>query len=65
MTTPLIQFVCIKPEHRPRTLTAQSSLTIHEGGWAYCPHGAGEGHAWHRIVPLKRDSAMAARRKES
>jgi hypothetical protein len=55
MTANLIDFVCVRIEHRPRALSDRPCLTIHFGGWAYCPQSSNDGHEWHRIAPSSRD----------
>jgi hypothetical protein len=47
MAGPLIEFVCISTAHRPRHLGEHAStVTVHNGRWAYCDSPADEGHEW-------------------
>jgi hypothetical protein len=41
----LVEYVCANPEHRPPHDAPQPILRF-EGGAAYCPLGADDGHDW-------------------
>jgi len=44
---PLIEFVCIAAAHKPhRSGEHASTVTVHEGRWAYCDSPAEDGHDW-------------------
>jgi hypothetical protein len=55
MGATLIRFVCVRAEHRPKTFAADPALTIHEGGWAFCPQSTVGDHQWQLITPRTRD----------
>jgi hypothetical protein len=55
MAATLIHFVCVRADHRPRTLADRPALTIHGGGWAFCPQSQAGEHEWHQISPRTRD----------
>lgn len=55
MTATLIDFVCVRADHRPQTLADRPALTIHGGGWAYCRQSAASEHRWQRINPRTRE----------
>jgi hypothetical protein len=55
MVATLIHFVCVRSDHRPRTLADQPALTIHRGGWAYCRQSTVGEHDWRHISPRTRD----------
>ena len=47
MTGPLIEFVCVAAAHKPhRSGEHASTVTVHEGRWAYCDSPAEDGHDW-------------------
>jgi hypothetical protein len=47
MAGPLIEFVCIAAAHKPhRSGEHASTVTVHEGRWAYCDSPAEDGHDW-------------------
>jgi hypothetical protein len=47
MAGPLIEFVCIAAGHRPqRSGEHASTVTVHEGRWAYCDSPVEAGHDW-------------------
>src|SRR2546428_623962 len=50
MERSLIQWICVRPEHRKkRPADPSSPFNVHEvGGWSYCPAGELEGHRWYR-----------------
>jgi len=57
MAGPLIEFVCIAAAHRPRHQGEHpSTVTVHNGRWAYCDSPADDGHDWVTSggVPLDR-----------
>jgi len=45
----LVKFVCIAKAHA--TSRSEAALTIHEGGWAFCPAGAGADATAHQWEP--------------
>jgi hypothetical protein len=47
-----IEFVCLNPKHPPRRITISGFVTIHDGGWAFCPDAGLEAHQWKHIDPL-------------
>jgi hypothetical protein len=55
MAETLIDFVCVRADHRARTLADRPALTIHSGGWAFCPQSQAGGHEWRHINPSTRD----------
>lgn len=55
MPTTLIHFVCVRADHRPRSLADRPVLTIHRGGWAYCRQSAVSEHEWELIKPRTRE----------
>jgi hypothetical protein len=65
MTARLIHFVCVRFDHRPRTLTDRPALTIHSGGWAFCPQSLGGEHEWQHISPRTRDELASWARSAS
>ena len=47
MAGPLIEFVCIATAHRPRHVGEHAStVTVHDGRWAYCDSAAEDQHEW-------------------
>jgi len=47
MAGPLIEFVCITAAHRPqRDGEHASTVTVHQGRWAYCDSPVEAGHEW-------------------
>ena len=47
MAGPLIEFVCVATAHRPYLRGEHAStVTVHEGRWAYCDSPAEDGHDW-------------------
>jgi hypothetical protein len=53
----LVKFVCVAKTHSNGT--SDSSLTIHEGAWAFCSHGAdARGHEWRPSDGLPLMDAM-------
>ena len=51
----LIQWICVRAEHRAHPIDPSTPFTVRdEGGWAYCPCGAAEGHAWYRTGGVTR-----------
>jgi hypothetical protein len=47
MAGPLIEFVCIAATHKPHhTGEHASTVTVHEGRWAYCDSPVEAGHEW-------------------
>jgi hypothetical protein len=65
MAATLIDFVCIRAEHRPRTLADRPALTIHNGGWAYCRQSLAGEHEWRHISPRTRDELASWARSAS
>jgi hypothetical protein len=65
MTARLIHFVCVRFDHRPRTLADRPALTIHSGGWAFCPQSLGGDHEWQHISPRTRDELASWARSAS
>jgi hypothetical protein len=55
MAATLIHYVCVRADHRPRTLADRPELTIHGGGWAYCRRSEASEHKWRHITPQTRD----------
>ena len=55
MAGTLIHFVCVRADHSPKTLADRPAVTIHSGGWAYCPQSSADGHEWEHISPRTRD----------
>ena len=46
MAAKLIAYECDAADHQPSVLHADK-LTVHEGGWAFCPFDArADGHHW-------------------
>jgi hypothetical protein len=65
MAGPLIDFICTAPAHRPRHDGQHAStVTVHQGHWAYCDSTAEDGHEWVESggVPLEalRDPGVHA-----
>ena len=56
MNSNLVGHVCRSRAHvdaaRNGKVAQGSPVTIHEGGWAYCPAGARSEHAWEAIEPV-------------
>ncbi|MDP9274485.1 MAG: hypothetical protein M3O99_02670 [Chloroflexota bacterium] len=56
MNSNLVRFICRATVHvdasRNPTEAAGSPVTIHDGGWAYCPGGAQTEHEWEAIEPV-------------
>jgi hypothetical protein len=54
----LIQWICVRPEHRKkRPVDPSSPFNVHEeGGWSYCPAGETEGHRWYRTGGVTREA---------
>ena len=56
MNSNLVQFICRAKVHvdasRNATVAVGSPVTIHEGGWAYCPAGSRNDHMWEAIEPV-------------
>jgi hypothetical protein len=52
----LIQFICVRKDHRKKKPMDPSSPfnVAEEGGWAYCPGGEAEGHRWFRTGGITR-----------
>jgi len=47
MGGPLIEFVCVAAGHRPQHSGEHAStVTVHEGRWAYCDSPVEEDHDW-------------------
>ena len=47
MSGPMIEFVCGAAAHRPlHDGEHASTVTVHEGRWAYCDSPVEEGHEW-------------------
>jgi hypothetical protein len=47
MAGPLIEFICIAASHKPHHDGEHAStVTVHEGRWAYCDSPAESGHDW-------------------
>jgi hypothetical protein len=65
MAATLIDFVCVRADHRPRTLADRPEVTIHSGGWAFCRQSQGGGHEWHQISPRSRDELASWARSAS
>jgi hypothetical protein len=65
MAATLIDFVCVRADHRPRTLADRPELTIHRGGWAFCRQSQAGGHEWHQISPRTRDDLASWARSAS
>ena len=51
----LIEFLCTA-QHDGR---GDSSVTLEQGAWAYCPAGVTEGHHWSRIDPTAIEKLRA------
>jgi hypothetical protein len=73
MNGDLVRYVCRSKAHmdtsasRSAMVTAGSPVTIHDGGWAYCPAGSQTDHAWEAIEPVTLTDlrlAKAARPRE-
>ena len=59
MAGPLIEFVCVATAHRPYLRGEHAStVTVHEGRWAYCDSPAEEGHDWAASDGLPFSEAM-------
>ncbi len=56
MDASLIQWICVRKGHRGgRPLDPSAPLTVlDEGGWAYCPAGAADGHVWYKTGGITR-----------
>jgi len=56
MSGDLVRHICRAKAHldmrRDPRLTEGSPVTIHDGGWAYCPAGARSEHQWEAIEPV-------------
>jgi hypothetical protein len=52
----LVRHVCRASAHLDASRNARvadgSPVTIHDGGWAYCPAGAQSDHKWEAIDPV-------------
>ncbi len=47
MAGPLIEFICVTAAHKPdHSGEHASTVTVHEGRWAYCDSPAEAGHEW-------------------
>ena len=47
MAAPLIEFICVAAAHKPHHSGEHAStVTVHEGRWAYCDSPAEAGHDW-------------------
>lgn len=47
MSGPSIEFVCVAGAHRPSHGGEHAStVTVHQGRWAYCDSLAEDGHEW-------------------
>jgi hypothetical protein len=61
-----IQFVCASAH-----IGADASgpdgptITIHEGGWAYCLRGATADHTWQHIEPMSVEAISIAAQRRS
>ena len=65
MASTLIHFVCVRADHRPRTLADRPELTIHSGGWAFCRQSLAREHEWQHISPRTRDELAGWARSAS
>jgi hypothetical protein len=65
MAATLIHFVCVRADHRPRSLADRPALTIHSGGWAYCRQSVASEHEWRHISPRTRDALASWARSAS
>jgi hypothetical protein len=56
MNSDLVRYICRSKAHadasRIAMVAAGSPVTIHDGGWAYCPAGSRADHAWQAIEPV-------------
>lgn len=56
MNTDLVRHVCRAKAHLEVSRNGReaegSPVTIHDGGWAYCPAGARSEHQWEAIEPV-------------
>lgn len=41
-----VEYLCVASGHLPRSLKPGVGLTLHLGGWAYCPAGESLDHHW-------------------
>ena len=52
----LVRYACRATAHldasRNRNVEAGNPVTIHDGGWAYCPAGTLTDHLWEAIEPV-------------
>ena len=58
MERSLIQWICVRPDHRrKKPVDPSSPFNVHEeGGWSYCPAGEIEGHRWYRTGGVTREA---------
>ncbi|OLC22155.1 MAG: hypothetical protein AUH33_00315 [Chloroflexi bacterium 13_1_40CM_68_21] len=56
MDRALIQFICVRADHRKKRPVDPSSPfnVAEEGGWAYCPGGMPDGHKWFKTGGITR-----------
>lgn len=47
----LISWVCSVDHSVPDRRDYLSSITLHDGQWAYCLQGGSSDHTWHAIEP--------------
>jgi hypothetical protein len=56
MDRALIQYICVRADHRKRRPVDPSSPfnVAEEGGWAYCPGGMPDSHKWFKTGGITR-----------
>lgn len=66
MTSPMVRFVCVAPDHSRVNGTAESALlTIVAGEWALCAWGGTDSHVWDETegldIRMARNAALRRR----
>jgi hypothetical protein len=60
----LIEFMCVTPDHDSSRLPDVDHLTVHEGGWAYCPQDArAVAHEWRRFPAARTIGEIESERR--